>query len=90
MLPLMNPHLTALRTQTEVPMAETETVSNQQGTKRKKPVGSSSARSAIKLRRFAPVTLGANGRPIVLANIKYSVDVAALCEYAAFVEAAVT
>ena len=86
----MNPHLTALRTQTEVPMAETETATNQQGTKRKKPVGSSNARSAMKLRPFAPVTLGANGRPIVLANIKYSVDVAALREYAASDEAAVT
>ena len=42
----------------------------------------------MKLRRFAPPVLGANGRPIVLANVKYSVDLAALREYAASDEAA--
>ena len=44
----------------------------------------------MKLRRFAPPVLGANGRPIVLANVKYSVDLAALREYQASDEAAVT
>ena len=35
-------------------------------------------------------TLGANGRPVVLANVRYSVDLAALKEYAATEEAART
>ena len=48
------------------------------------------ANSKLKLRRFAPRPLGANGRPIVLSNVKYSVDLAALKEYAASDEAART
>ena len=60
-----------------------------QGKKRKK-VAVSSEQSQAKLRRFAPPVLGANGRPIVLANIKYSVDLAALREYATSDEAAIT
>ena len=54
--------------------------------KRKRSVGTSVAPRA-KLQKFAPPALGANGRPIVLANVKYSVDLAALKEYAATDEA---
>jgi len=69
------------------PSPVTEAVPSPQGTKRKKAT-SSSAQSEVKLRRFAPPALGANGRPIVLANIKYPVDLSALREYAASDEAA--
>ena len=44
--------------------------------KRKRCVGTGVAPRA-KLQKFAPPALGANGRPIVLANVKYSVDLAA-------------
>ena len=54
--------------------------------KRKRSVGTSVAPRA-KLQKFAPPALGANGRPIVLANVKYSLDLAALKEYAATEEA---
>ena len=54
--------------------------------KRKRCVGTGVAPRA-KLQKFAPPALGANGRPIVLANVKYSVDLAALKEYAATDEA---
>ena len=54
--------------------------------KRKRCVGTGVAPRA-KLQKFAPPALGANGRPIVLANVKYSVDLAALEEYAATDEA---
>ena len=54
--------------------------------KRKRSVGTGAAPRA-KLQKFAPPALGANGRPIILANVKYSVDLAALKEYAATEEA---
>ena len=54
--------------------------------KRKRSVGTGAAPRA-KLKKFVPPALGANGRPIVLANVKYSVDLAALKEYAATEEA---
>ena len=54
--------------------------------KRKRSVGTGAAPRA-KLQKFVPPALGANGRPIVLANVKYSVDLAALKEYAATEEA---
>ena len=55
------------------------------GAKRKRTNGS--AGPDVKLRKFAPPVLGANGRPLVLAHVKYSVDLAGLQQYAATEEA---
>ena len=44
-------------------------------------------RRAKRARNDLPAPIGANGRPIVLANVKYSVDVVALKAYAATEEA---